>query len=123
MCSRGRCRFPWAHQDYLRLDDWTVECVICHRTRREPRRAHRPGHLMADRIVFDVSTQEVHVSKVLSVAARVSKAIAAAVAAGAAAYSAAQVAGSVDGGEWVTVLVAALGAGVVAYFAPKNAEA
>jgi hypothetical protein len=41
----GPCRFPWSHQYFLRLDDWNVECVACHRVKREPRRAHRPGHL------------------------------------------------------------------------------
>ena len=36
---------PWRHQFYLRLDDWTVECTRCGRVKREPRRAHRAGHL------------------------------------------------------------------------------
>jgi len=63
------------------------------------------------------------VNRFLSVAAKVSKAIAATVTAGVAAYSAAQVAGTVGSNEWVTILVAALGAGIIAYFAPKNTEA
>jgi hypothetical protein len=61
--------------------------------------------------------------KVLTLAARVSKAIAAAVAAGIASYSAAEVAGSVGTGEWLTVAAAVLGAFLVAYNVPKNTEA
>lgn len=61
-------------------------------------------------------------SKFLTVAAQVSKAIAAAVAAGAAAYSAAAVAGNVGTGEWLTVASAVLGAFLLTYNAPKNAE-
>ena len=36
---------PWRHEYYLRLDDWNVECTRCGRVKREPRRAHRAGHL------------------------------------------------------------------------------
>jgi hypothetical protein len=41
--ARWRCR-PWSHQYFLRLDDYEVECVHCHRVKREPRRVHRAGH-------------------------------------------------------------------------------
>jgi hypothetical protein len=103
LAAAGRCRFPWSHQDYLRLDDSTVECVFCHRTRREPRHV-----------------KENHVSKFLSVAARVSKEIAAALAAGGAAYSTAIVSGTVEGGEYLTIAAAIIGAFVVTYIVPAN---
>lgn len=109
LATAGRCRFPWSHQDCLRLDDWTVECVFCHRCRHEPRRARHGYH-----------AKENHVSKFLSIAARVSKELAAAIAAGGAAYSTAIVSGNVEGGEYLTIAAAIVGAFVFAYFVPDN---
>jgi hypothetical protein len=117
--AAGRCRFPWSHQYFLRLDDWRVECVHCHRIKREPGRVHRAGHIPSSS-ELDYIHPRSNMTRFLSIAARVSKAIAAAVAAGVAAFSAAEVAGTVGLGEWLTVLVAIVGAFLVAYNAPAN---
>ena len=58
----------------------------------------------------------------LELVSRVSKALAAAVAAGVASYGTAVQDGQVAGDEWVTLVVAVVGAFVVVWLAPRNTE-
>jgi hypothetical protein len=57
---------------------------------------------------------------VLAAAQHVVKALVAAVSAGIASYGVALADGNVAGDEWVTLVVASIGAGLVVYAAPKN---
>jgi hypothetical protein len=60
---------------------------------------------------------------VLEAAQRVLKAVAAAVTAGLAAYGTAVQDGNVSGDEWVALVVAALGAGLVIWAVPNKSPA
>jgi hypothetical protein len=100
----------------LRLNDWTLECTRCHATRPD----RNPQHLSVPRADELDYIKENHV---LAVAQRVLKALAAAVSAGLASYGVAVADGTVAGDEWVTLVVAAIGAGLVVWAVPNKEPA
>lgn len=80
-------------------------------------RARRRVTALPGQIVINVSTKE---TTVLAVAQRVLKALAAAVSAGLASYGVAVADGTVAGDEWITLVVAAIGAGLVVWAVPNK---
>jgi hypothetical protein len=119
VAARLGCR-PWSHQYFLRLDDWRVECVHCHRIKREPRRIHRTSRTY---IPSSSELDYVKENNVLAIAQRVLKGLAAAVTAAIASYGVAVTDGSVTAEEWITLAVAALGAGLVVWAVPNKVPA
>jgi hypothetical protein len=104
------------HHWTLRLNDWTLECPVCQATRPDP----DPRHAITPRAD---ELDYVKENYVLAVAQRVLKALAAAVSAGIASYGVAVADGTVAGDEWVTLVVAAIGAGLVVWAIPNKEPA
>lgn len=109
-------RRHFTHLWHLRLNDWTLECIRCHATKPDFDAQHFASVPRANELDY------VKENNVLAVAQRVLKALAAAVSAGLASYGVAVADGNVAGDEWVTLVVAAIGAGLVVWAVP-NAEA
>jgi hypothetical protein len=105
----------FTHLWHLRLNDWTLECTRCHATRPD----RNPQHLSvprADELDYIKESSMVLVQ-------RVWKAVAAGVSSGIAAWAVAEQAGSVETGQLVAIVLAALGVALTTYLAPPNQTA
>jgi hypothetical protein len=96
--------------------DSALECTRCHAIKPDD----RPFVSIPSSDELDIIKEN---NNVLAVAQRVLKALAAAVSAGLASYGVAVADGTVAGDEWVTLVIAAIGAGLVVWAVPNKETA
>jgi hypothetical protein len=96
------------------LSDSALECPVCHWVKPDPRPRHLPPVPRADEL--DIIKE----NHVLAVAQRVLKGLAAAASAGIASYGVAVTDGRVTAEEWITLAVAAIGAGLIVWAVPNR---
>ena len=89
----------FTHLWFLRLNDWTLECTRCHATKADPK--EKPLMVLVQRVW---------------------KALAAGVSSGIAAWAVAEQAGSIETGQLLAIVLAAVGVALTTYLAPKNTE-